>query len=103
MPYKFVVLTSRLFFFLCLQILNILCGDEHDNEGSKLSRNYDDLDKQNDNDDEVYPNLRAESHLSLAFSDVAESSTSFSSMDHSSPLSVEEYMKKTWSRSSSFE
>ncbi|KZV20238.1 Kinase protein with adenine nucleotide alpha hydrolases-like domain isoform 1 [Dorcoceras hygrometricum] len=85
------------------QILNILLGDEHEHEGSTpTSANYDDLDYQNDNDDEVYPDLRAESHLSLAFFDVYESSTSFSSMDQSSPLSVEEFVKKTWSRSSSF-
>ncbi|XP_075501639.1 protein kinase STUNTED-like isoform X1 [Primulina tabacum] len=85
------------------QILSILRGDEPDEGSTPKSGNYDDLDNQNDKDDEVYPDLHAESHLSLAFFDVTESSTSFSSVEQNSPLSVEEYVKKTWSRSSSFE
>ncbi|XWS40194.1 hypothetical protein CRYUN_Cryun18bG0119800 [Craigia yunnanensis] len=54
------------------------------------------------NDDEVYPNSRAELHLSLAMLDVDDDSTSFSSMEQSSNLSMEEYLKERCSRSSSF-
>ncbi|XP_022763047.1 probable serine/threonine-protein kinase PBL26 [Durio zibethinus] len=54
------------------------------------------------NDDEVYPNSSAELHLSLAMLDVDDDLTSFSSMEQSSRLSMEEYLKERWSRSSSF-
>ncbi|CAM8990797.1 unnamed protein product [Rhodiola kirilowii] len=63
-----------------------------------------DLANSDDNwDDEVYPESCAESHLNLAFLDVAEDSTSLSSNDRSNRLSVEEYLKGRWSRSSSIE
>ncbi|KAK4424048.1 putative receptor-like serine/threonine-protein kinase [Sesamum alatum] len=82
------------------QILSILNGEE----GKLECRKHIDSETQDDNDDEVYPDSSAESHLSLAFLDVNDHSTSFSSLDQSSsPLSVEEYLKKRWSRSSSLE
>ncbi|KAK4405354.1 putative receptor-like serine/threonine-protein kinase [Sesamum angolense] len=81
------------------QILSILNGEE----GKLECRKQDDSESQDDNDDEVYPDSSAESHLNLAFLDVNDNSTSFSSLDQSSPLSVEEYLKKRWSRSSSLE
>ncbi|KAI3446261.1 hypothetical protein Pfo_002926 [Paulownia fortunei] len=86
------------------QILNILCGEELVDGAKPKCGNYDDPENQDDNDDEVYPDSSAESHLSLAFLDVNDNSTSFSSLDQSSPLSsVEEYLKKRWSRSSSID
>ncbi|KAL0412388.1 UNVERIFIED_CONTAM: putative receptor-like serine/threonine-protein kinase [Sesamum radiatum] len=81
------------------QILSILNGEE----GKLECRKQDDSEAHDDNDDEVYPDSSAESHLSLAFLDVNDNATSFSSLDQSSPLSVEEYLKKRWSRSSSLE
>ncbi|MBA0636830.1 hypothetical protein Godav_025969 [Gossypium davidsonii] len=54
------------------------------------------------NDDEVYPNSRADLHLSIAMLDVDDDSTSFSSMEQSSNISMEEYLKERWSPSSSF-
>ncbi|KAL0386868.1 UNVERIFIED_CONTAM: putative receptor-like serine/threonine-protein kinase [Sesamum radiatum] len=81
------------------QILSILNGEE----GKLECKKQDDSESQEDNDDEVYPDSSAESHLNLAFLDVNDNSTSFSSLDQSSPLSVEEYLKKRWSRSSSLE
>ncbi|KAG8368083.1 hypothetical protein BUALT_Bualt15G0008400 [Buddleja alternifolia] len=77
------------------QILDILNGME------EQCGNYDEA--ENQDDDEVYPDSSAESHLSLAFLDVNDNSTSFSSLDPNSPLSVEEYLKKRWSRTSSLE
>ena len=55
-----------------------------------------------DNDDEVYPSSSAELHLSLALLDVDDDSTSFSSLEQVNNLSLEEYVKERWSRSSSF-
>lgn len=81
------------------QILKTLKGENDGNEeviaGNNNTEEY--------NDDEVYPDSSAESHLSLAFLDV--NSTSFSSsQEQSSPLSsVDEYLRKRWSRSSSSE
>lgn len=69
-------------------------------DGSKLKcGTVDDEEMEDGNDDEVYPDSSAESHLSLAFLDVYENASSPSSLDRSSPLSVEEYLKKRWSRS----
>ncbi|KAL4385303.1 hypothetical protein GQ457_15G016190 [Hibiscus cannabinus] len=53
-------------------------------------------------DDEVYPNSRADLHLSLAMLDVDDDSTSFSSMEQRSNISIEEYLKERWSPSSNF-
>ncbi|XP_073313676.1 protein kinase STUNTED-like [Primulina huaijiensis] len=80
------------------QILKILKGEEECMNGLKPHD-----DSENHDDDEVYPNSSAESHLSLAFLDVNDYSTSFSSLDQSSPHSLGEYLKKRWSRSSSLE
>ncbi|CAA0828676.1 Protein kinase superfamily protein [Striga hermonthica] len=80
------------------KILCILKGEEYE-DGAKLANDDDD----DDDDDEVYPDSHAESHLSLALLDVNDNSTSFSSVDQSSPLCVEEYLKKRCSRSSSLE
>ncbi|KAK6143368.1 hypothetical protein DH2020_023716 [Rehmannia glutinosa] len=79
------------------QILNILNGVKPE------CGIHDDPETEDDNDDEVYPDSHAESHLNLAFLDVNDNSTSFSSLDQTSPLSVEDYLKKRWSRSSSLE
>ncbi|GER50245.1 kinase family protein [Striga asiatica] len=79
------------------QILTILKGE----------KNYEDEENEEDdyyNDDEVYPDSSAESHLSLALFDVNfDSSNSFSSIDQNSPLSVEAYLQKRWSRTSSID
>lgn len=80
------------------QILKILKGEEECINGLKPHN-----DSEKHDDDEVYPDSSAESHLSLAFLDVNDYSTSFSSLDLSSPHSVGEYLKKRWSRSSSLE
>lgn len=83
------------------QILSMLRGEEYlDGARPKCD---DDQENEDENDDEVYPDSSAESHLSLAFLDINENSTSFSSIDQNSPLSVEEYLKKRWSRSSSLD
>ncbi|VFQ67807.1 unnamed protein product [Cuscuta campestris] len=88
------------------QILKMIRGGKDiDEEMHIQAENQHDLKnmEMDGNDDEVYPELSAaESHLSLALLDVNEcSSSSFSSVDHSSPPSVEAYMNKRWSRSSS--
>lgn len=69
------------------------------------SHNYyqQDSENQDDNDDEVYPNSSAELHLSLALLDVDDDSTSVSSVDRRTSISLEEYFKGRWSRSSSFD
>ncbi|KAG6413525.1 hypothetical protein SASPL_126239 [Salvia splendens] len=84
------------------QILSILRGEEY-LVGVRPKCGDGDEENEDENDDEVYPDSRAESHMSLAFLDIKENSTSFSSIDQSSPLSVEEYLKKRWSRSSSMD
>lgn len=84
------------------QILKLLKGEKDGNEEA-IARS---INTEEYNDDEVYPDSSAESHLSLAFLDVNyDNSTCFSSsQDQSSPLSsVDEYLKKRWSRSSSYE
>ncbi|KAL7156426.1 hypothetical protein ABFS83_02G008200 [Erythranthe nasuta] len=86
------------------QILNILLGEECVDGSKQKCGNYEDQENQDGNDDEVYPDSSAESHLSLAFLDVNDNSTSFSSLDQNSPLSsIEEYLKTRWSRSSSLD
>ncbi|GFP89051.1 hypothetical protein PHJA_001048800 [Phtheirospermum japonicum] len=95
--------SSRLRPKMC-QILNLLNGEHYvDGVKPKCVKYGDDEEENEDhcNDDEVYPDLSAESHLSLAFLDVNDNSTSSSSFSSSSldqsissPLSVEEYLKK---------
>ncbi|KAJ6692888.1 PROLINE-RICH RECEPTOR-LIKE PROTEIN KINASE PERK7 ISOFORM X1 [Salix purpurea] len=83
------------------EILKLLRGDKELEKWVK-PQNKDLQDPENqDNDDEVYPNSSAESHLSLALLDVDYHSTSFSSWEHGNNPSVEEYFKDRWSRSSS--
>ncbi|KAJ6386080.1 hypothetical protein OIU77_029112 [Salix suchowensis] len=83
------------------EILKLLRGDKELEKWVK-PQNKDLQDPENqDNDDEVYPNSSAESHLSLALLDVDYHSTSFSSWEHGNNISVEEYFKDRWSRSSS--
>ncbi|XP_061958203.1 protein kinase STUNTED-like isoform X1 [Populus nigra] len=84
------------------EILKLLRGDKEPEKWVN-PQNKDLQDPENqDNDDEVYPNSSAESHLSLALLDVDYDSTSFSSWEHGNNLSIEEYFKDRWSRSSSF-
>ncbi|KAL8188663.1 hypothetical protein R6Q57_029683 [Mikania cordata] len=92
------------------QVIRILKGEhgldekasQHDWE---MSFNNDDHDDGDGDDDEVYPESNAESHLSLAFLDVDEKSISFRSVDvnQKARLSLEGYLRGRWSRSSSFE
>ena len=94
-----------------IQILKLLKGDEDVEKWASPTRDYrqresekrDDDDDNND-DDEVYPNSSAELHLGVAFNGVDDDSTSFSSStDRSNTLSLEDYFKGRWSRSSSFD
>jgi hypothetical protein len=90
----------NLFFFF--QILKLLRGDKEPEKWVN-PQNKDLQDPENqDNDDEVYPSSSAELHLSLALLDVDDDSTSFSSLEQVNNLSLEEYVKERWSRSSSF-
>ena len=94
----------RLDFFnvFFLQILKLLSGDNGLEKWAN-PQNKDPWDPENqDNDDEVYPNSSAELHLSLALLDVDDDSTSSSSLEQVNNLSLEEYVKDRWSRSSSF-
>nr|XP_034927463.1 probable serine/threonine-protein kinase PBL21 isoform X2 [Populus alba] len=85
------------------EILKLLRGDKEPEKWVN-PQNKDLQDPENqDNDDEVYPNSSAGSHLSLALLDVDYDSTSFSSWEHGNNLSIEEYFKDRWSRSSSFD
>ncbi|KAL2512473.1 Protein kinase protein with adenine nucleotide alpha hydrolase-like domain [Abeliophyllum distichum] len=62
------------------QILSILTGEECVNENvkSQFGNQYE-SEIAEDNDDEVYPDSSVESHISLAFLDINDSPTSFSS------------------------
>lgn len=93
------------FFTLSLsQILKLLRGEKDvDKWVNSQIEDQHDLENQDGNDDEVYPDSIAESHLSLALLDVDDNFTSFSSMDQGNRLSLEEYMKGRWSRSSSLD
>ncbi|XWS55093.1 hypothetical protein CRYUN_Cryun10bG0145800 [Craigia yunnanensis] len=82
------------------EILELLRGEKAIEKWAETQN--ENTESQDHNDDEVYPNSRAELHLSLAMLDVDDDSTSFSSMEQSSNLSMEEYLKERWSRSSSF-
>nr|TKS14798.1 kinase family protein [Populus alba] len=84
------------------EVLKLLRGDKELEEWVN-PQNKDPRDPENqDNDDEVYPSSSAELHLSLALLDVDDDSTSFSSLEQVNNLSLEEYVKERWSRSSSF-
>ncbi|XWS62642.1 hypothetical protein CRYUN_Cryun06bG0028200 [Craigia yunnanensis] len=82
------------------EILELLKGEKAVEKWAETQN--ENTESQDHNDDEVYPNSRAELHLSLALLDVDDDCTSFSSMDQSCNLSMEEYLKERWSRSSSF-
>ncbi|KAF9684491.1 hypothetical protein SADUNF_Sadunf04G0123700 [Salix dunnii] len=84
------------------EILKLLRGDKELEKWAN-PQNKDPWDPENqDNDDEVYPSSSAELHLSLALLDVDDDSTSSSSLEQVNNLSLEEYVKDRWSRSSSF-
>ncbi|XVE93853.1 hypothetical protein REPUB_Repub01dG0230600 [Reevesia pubescens] len=82
------------------EILELLRGEKAVEKWAETQN--ENTENQDHNDDEVYPNSRAELHLSLAMLDIDDDSTSFSSMEQSSNLSMEEFLKERWSRSSSF-
>lgn len=87
------------------QILELLTGEKDMKELIMKPEIQEEEEEEEDDyhDDEVYPDSSAaESHLSLALVDVNDnSSSSFSSMDQSSPLFEDGYMIRRWSRSSS--
>ncbi|KAF8406612.1 hypothetical protein HHK36_008702 [Tetracentron sinense] len=82
------------------QILMLLRGEEGVEDW--VNSNVGDP-KESDNqaDDEIYPAPSAESHLVLLAGD--DDTTSFSSVEQNNNLSLEDYLKGRWSRSSSFE
>ncbi|XVE48858.1 hypothetical protein DITRI_Ditri01bG0035500 [Diplodiscus trichospermus] len=82
------------------KILELLKGEKSVEKWSEAQN--ENTESQDQNDDEVYPNSSTDLHLSVAMLDVDDDSTSFCSMEQSSSLSVEEYLKERWSRSSSF-
>lgn len=80
---------SFIFSYLLFQILELLKGKKAAEKWG-ATENEINTESQDQNDDEVYPNSSAELHLSLAMLDVDDDSTSFSSMEQSSNLSMEE-------------
>ncbi|XP_019169225.1 PREDICTED: receptor-like cytosolic serine/threonine-protein kinase RBK2 isoform X2 [Ipomoea nil] len=82
------------------QILKMLRGEKDSSKGEEENENED---EKVEMDDEVYPDSSVESHLSLALMDSDANHYSSASFSSSSPYSVEEYLKKRWSRSSSLE
>ncbi|BFG42319.1 hypothetical protein CerSpe_285940 [Prunus speciosa] len=86
-------------------ILKLLKGDSDvEKQANSQSFDLEDSEIRDDNDDdEVYPNSCAASHLGLALLDVDHDTTSFSSVERSNSVSWEEYLKGRWSRSSSFD
>ncbi|CAK9144924.1 unnamed protein product [Ilex paraguariensis] len=87
------------------QILKILRGDKDVDKGMNnlVGDQNDSGNQDNNDDDEVYPDSSVESHLGLALLDVDGTSTSFSSVEQSCRLSLEEFLKERWSRSSSLD
>ncbi|THG00787.1 hypothetical protein TEA_000476 [Camellia sinensis var. sinensis] len=86
------------------QVLEILNGKTDVDEW--LNTRFGDqneAENQDNTDDEVYPHLKAESHLGLALLDVEETTPSFNSMERSSKMSLEEYLKERLSSSSSLD
>ncbi|XP_050235185.1 protein kinase STUNTED-like [Mercurialis annua] len=85
------------------EVLKLLRGDKDAVTWVTLrKKDLDDLENQEGNDDEVYPDSCAESHLNLALLDVDDDLISFSSFERGNLQYIEEYMKDRWSRSSSF-
>ncbi|KAI8025324.1 Serine/threonine-protein kinase PCRK2 [Camellia lanceoleosa] len=66
-------------------------------------RDQNEAENQDNTNDEVYPHLKAESHLGLALLDVEDTTPSFNSMEQSSKMSLEEYLKERLSQSSSLD
>lgn len=99
------------FTFFPFQILKILKGEKKVEEemNTKLDEENDleiedNNNEEEDEDDEVYPDSCAKSHLELALLDIDDDSfTSLSSLEQSSNVSVEEFLKGRWSRSSSLD
>ncbi|XP_050222583.1 protein kinase STUNTED-like, partial [Mercurialis annua] len=86
------------------EVLKLLRGDKDAVTWVTLrKKDLDDLDNQDGNDDAVYPDSCAESHLNLALLDVDDDLISFSSFERGNLQYIEEYMKDRWSRSSSFD
>ncbi|XP_038902072.1 receptor-like cytosolic serine/threonine-protein kinase RBK2 isoform X3 [Benincasa hispida] len=79
------------------QILKILRG-ESDTESLPME----DSQSVENGDDEVYPNSSSELHLSLALLGVDDGGNSFSSVEQTKRVALEDYFKERWSRSSSF-
>ncbi|XP_059653981.1 protein kinase STUNTED isoform X2 [Cornus florida] len=86
------------------EILKILRGEKGVDEwvNSEFG-DRNNSENQESNDDEVYPDSSAESHLGVALLDLDDNSTSFSSMEQSSRLSLEDYFKGRCSRSPSLD
>ncbi|GAB4838530.1 hypothetical protein Ancab_028076 [Ancistrocladus abbreviatus] len=84
------------------QIVKLLKGEETVEEWINSSK-YGQEENLDVNDDEVYVNSSAKSHLSLALLDVHDEFTSCSSVELDNSPSLEEYLKGRWSQSSSFD
>ncbi|KAF2322725.1 hypothetical protein GH714_029579 [Hevea brasiliensis] len=86
-----------------IEVLKLLIGDKDALTWANVqNEDLDDNENQEANDDEVYPNYSAELHLNLALLDLDDDSISFSSVEQGNSISMEEYLKDRWSRSSSF-
>ncbi|KAK3193961.1 hypothetical protein Dsin_025271 [Dipteronia sinensis] len=86
------------------EVLKLLRGDRDLEKCVNYQiKENEEFDNQDVNDDEVYPHSSAELHLGMALLDVDDDSTSLSSMEQSNHLSLDEYLKNRWSRSSSFD
>ncbi|KAK4847435.1 hypothetical protein QYF36_001847 [Acer negundo] len=85
------------------EVLKLLRGDKDFEKCVNYQiKENEEVDNQDVNDDEVYPHSSPELHLGLALLDVDDDSTSLSSIEQSNHLSLDEYLKNRWSRSSSF-
>ncbi|KAF9622831.1 hypothetical protein IFM89_034066 [Coptis chinensis] len=84
------------------QILKLLRGVEDIEEWAN-SQAKDQEECEIQEDDEIYPDSSAESHLGVALLDLDDDTTSFSSVDQQSHYTFEDYLKGRCSRSSSFD
>lgn len=97
-PSTLLVLIKDAYEWWLFQILKILRG-ESDTESLPME----DSKSVENGDDEVYPNSSSELHLNLALLGVDDGGgDSFSSVEQTKRLSLEDYFKERWSRSSSF-
>ncbi|KAE8708489.1 Kinase protein with adenine nucleotide alpha hydrolases-like domain, putative isoform 4 [Hibiscus syriacus] len=83
-------------------VLELLRGDKATEKCSLAQDENKESQEYDTDDDEVDQNSRADLHLSLAMLDVEDDSTSFSSTEQRSNISLEEYLKERWSPSSNF-